>query len=158
MLFSEPSAPCNSLDPLLAPEGSPDLAHAPTPEMEGSLIPFPDRGLRSCLSLSIRRFSSLCRADSPDVPMGSDSSSSADKSSKLPPAFTFISTPLSLLFALPKGDRSLLQDDWPPGLGCGFWVTMEAKPHSVIKAINIALLGCFPFNWQLQSVGQSAKV
>lgn len=43
-----------------------------------------------------------------------------DRSSKLPAAFRFISTPLSLLLPLPSGERSLLQDDWPPGLGWDF--------------------------------------
>lgn len=89
----------------------PNFPHLPAPGMEGSLTPFIERGLRNCLSLSMRRFSSLCSAESPEVPMGSDGSSNADKSSKLPPAFAFISTPLSLLLALPKGERSLLQDD-----------------------------------------------
>lgn len=49
-----------------------------------------------------------------------DPSSRLDRSSVLPPAFPVISTPLSVLAALPAGEWSLLQDDWAPGLGCGF--------------------------------------
>lgn len=55
--------------------------------------------------------------------MGSagSTSSSADRSSQLPPPVPAISTPLSLLAALPSGEWPLLHDDCPPGLGCGFW-------------------------------------
>lgn len=43
-------------------------------------------------------------------------SSNAVRSPRLPPLCMFISTPLSLLLVLPRGDGSLLHDDWPPGL------------------------------------------
>lgn len=43
-------------------------------------------------------------------------SSSAVRSPKLPGPVPGMSTPLSLLGALPKGEGSLLQDDWAPGL------------------------------------------
>ena len=45
----------------------------------------------------------------------------------LPPAFPVISTPLSVLAALPAGEWSLLQDDWAPGLGCGFCGRRKAE-------------------------------
>lgn len=54
------------------------------------------------------------------VPAMQGPSSKLDRSSVLPPAFPVISTPLSVLAALPAGEWSLLQDDWAPGLGCGF--------------------------------------
>lgn len=38
------------------------------------------------------------------------------RSPKLPPLCMAISTPLSLLLALLRGDGSLLHDEWPPGL------------------------------------------
>lgn len=43
-------------------------------------------------------------------------SSSAVRSPTLPGPVPGISTPLSLLGALPRGEGSLLQDDWAPGL------------------------------------------
>lgn len=43
-------------------------------------------------------------------------SSCALRSPKLPPLCMAISTPLSLLLALLRGDGSLLHDEWPPGL------------------------------------------
>lgn len=43
-------------------------------------------------------------------------SSSAVRSPKLPGPVPGMSTPLSLLGALPRGEGSLLQDDWAPGL------------------------------------------
>lgn len=46
-------------------------------------------------------------------------SSKLDKSSVLPPALPAISTPLSVLAALPAGEWSLLQEDCAPGLCCG---------------------------------------
>lgn len=46
-------------------------------------------------------------------------SSKLDRSSVLPPALPVISTPLSVLAALPAGEWSLLQEDCAPGLCCG---------------------------------------
>lgn len=43
-------------------------------------------------------------------------SSSAVRSPRLPGPVPGISTPLSLLGALPSGEGSLLQEDWAPGL------------------------------------------
>lgn len=43
-------------------------------------------------------------------------SSRAVRSPRLPGPVPGISTPLSLLGALPRGEGSLLQDDWAPGL------------------------------------------
>jgi hypothetical protein len=57
--------------------------------------------------------------DSP-VPAMQGPSSKLDRSSVLPPALPAISTPLSVLAALPAGEWSLLQEDCAPGLGCGF--------------------------------------
>lgn len=107
-----------------------------SPERAGSLFP-PLRpggvGRRICFSLSIFRFSNLFKActdmhipPDPTPPLDSATpmfpfSSCVVRSSRLPAAFRFISTPLSLLLALPSGERSLLQDDWPPGLGWDFW-------------------------------------
>lgn len=43
-------------------------------------------------------------------------SASAVRSPRLPGPVPGISMPLSLLGALPRGEGSLLQDDWAPGL------------------------------------------
>lgn len=102
-------------------------------------------GLRTCFSLSIFRFSNRFRAcaDIPIVP-GSPPpppppvtpSSKAVRSSKLPAAFRFISTPLSLLLVLPSGERSLLQDDWAPGLDWDFWKTKEQTVVFHLQRMN----------------------
>ena len=58
-------------------------------------------------------------------PMGTVEStmgpSSCVRSPKLPPLCRAISTPLSLLLALLRGDGSLLHDEWPPGLDWYVW-------------------------------------
>lgn len=51
-----------------------------------------------------------------EVSAPGDGSSSAVRSPRLPGPVPGISTPLSLLGALPRGEGSLLQDDWAPGL------------------------------------------
>lgn len=61
------------------------------------------------------------------VPAMQGPSSKLDRSSVLPPVFPVISTPLSVLAALPAGEWSLLQDDWAPGLGCGFCGENEGR-------------------------------
>lgn len=50
-------------------------------------------------------------------------SSCALRSPKLPPLCIAISTPLSLLLVLPRGDGSLLHEEWPPGLDWYVWTT-----------------------------------
>lgn len=51
-----------------------------------------------------------------EVSAPGDGSSRAVRSPRLPGPVPGISTPLSLLGALPRGEGSLLQDDWAPGL------------------------------------------
>lgn len=73
-------------------------------------------------------------------------SSSALSSPKLPPLCRAISTPLSLLWALPSGDGSLLHDEWPPGLdwyvwrgGQDRWFRLDTK-SSLLRAFHITLV------------------
>lgn len=113
-------------------------AHSlPFPEMGGSLVFLAcgaglthEQESLTVLSFSFLSCSSRCivvmcflscrlTVELPDETVESTTgalSSNAVRSPRLPPLCMFISTPLSLLLVLPRGDGSLLHDDWPPGL------------------------------------------
>lgn len=109
----------------------------PFPEMGGSLVFLAcgaglthEQESLTVLSFSFLSCSSRCivvmcflscrlTVELPDETVESTTgalSSNAVRSPRLPPLCMFISTPLSLLLVLPRGDGSLLHDDWPPGL------------------------------------------
>lgn len=128
-------------------------------------------GLRVCFSLSIFRFSNLFKACA-DIPMVPGSpppppppktpSSNPVRSSKLPAALRFISTPLSLLLVLPSGERSLLQDDWPPGLGWDFWWTEGERLRLVLHVLQVrnktGVLLCYILDWLSPEQSQGPRV